>query len=247
MSRSASCYAAENGKASRDERLIYASVVRHLIAFCYALKQRYRQKFDVQEYLPVLLISEWEDLVGAQTPHLVLLSALAMMLRPIKARDTGSGQYLVIWSELHAGVAKLQSIACCLDLVARPLPASYSLLTARFLFVWVATLPIVLLDLMHASCVPLVMLCVSWALYSTEELATLMEAPFGGVSSRGEKIPETLPLDLYCDTIVSELKQQLVINRAIDRRVEGGRWVVKPSDLAGGGSDLDVDASGVDE
>jgi hypothetical protein len=76
-----------------------------------------------------------------------------------------------------------------------------------------------------------VMLLVGWILYSTEELATLMEAPLGGVDSGGVK-PETLSLDFYCDKIVSELKQQAVINRAIDRRVDEGRWVVKPSDLA---------------
>ena len=72
--------------------------------------------------------------MNTPTPHLVVLSSLSMVVRPIRARDTGGGQYLALWSDLHTGIARLQSIACDLDLVATlPLPASYSLLTARFL------------------------------------------------------------------------------------------------------------------
>jgi len=254
MLRTAAAVAGEDGKASRHDRLLYTSILRHVIAFPIALKQRYREQFDMQEYLPFLWPAECEAMIVSSTPHLVLLSSLNTLIRPIRTSDTGSGQNLALWNELSACINQMQKITCSLDLVAElPLPASYSLLTTRFLFVWVATLPIVLLEVMHAACVPLVMLPVAWALYSTEELAALMEAPFGTVCSQGEAKPETLPLDLYCDKIVSELKQQAVINRALERRVEDGQWVVKPKHFTSAATspdrrdarDVDVDAGQV--
>lgn len=231
MARTASSLAGDDGKASRRDRVLYTSILRHLIAFPIALKQRFRGQFNMKEFIEVLATPEREAVVSP-TPHLALLSSLSMLARPIKARDTGSGQFLALWTELSSGIAKLQDVTCSLDLVAQtPLPPSYTLLTSRFLFLWVATLPIVLLDAMNAVGVPFVMLLVAWSLYSTEELAYLMESPFGGISVRGEVQPETLALDLVCDKIVSELKQSAVVNRLVDRRVESGQWVVKAEEL----------------
>ena len=125
-----------------------------------------------------------------------------------------------------------QAQACELDLVAGnvlPPPASYALHTGRFVFLWVSTLPFVLLDgLMSPAAVPFTMLAVAWALYSTEELAQILEEPFG--DEQGIK-PEVLPLDQYVSTIVSDLKRQALVQRAIDRRVANGMWVVRSSDI----------------
>ena len=60
MMRTVSCYAGPDGRQSRGDRLLSGSVLRHLIAFPIALKQRFRRKFDVQEYLPILFMSECE-------------------------------------------------------------------------------------------------------------------------------------------------------------------------------------------
>lgn len=151
----------------------------------------------------------------------------------------------------RGGIGELQEAASNLDLVARlPPPASYLIHTARFVFLWLLTLPLVLVDLMTPSVVPVAMLGVSWALYSTEELARLLEEPFGSESSK--RNPPTVPIDGICASIVSELQQQAIAFRDLDRRVMEGGWVVKPSDVvprtndaapnaAGGVEDVEVD------
>lgn len=176
-------------------------------------------------------------------------------------------------------------------------PASYCVHTARFLALWTATLPLVLIDLFHCAAVPLVTLLVAWwrpevestracaaaaaaactlllldatvltswdwpslhvahrALYSTEELAKLLDEPFGRPGARST--PETVPVEMYCELvrprdptphcrgmrsegarvrgslwqIVSELRQQALITRRLRRRVDEGAWVVTRDDL----------------
>lgn len=246
MLRTAATLVSDDGRASRQDRLLYTSILRHLIAFPIVLKQRYRGAYNAQEFFSVLRFSECQSMLGSPAPHLAVLSSLGMLIRPIKARDTGSGQYLALWTQMSSDIAKLQTTTCNLDLVAElPLPASYSLLTARFLFCWVATLPVVLLEVMHPASVPFVMLLVAWSLYSTEELAALMESPFGTVCRRGEDKLETLPLDLYSDKIVSGLKQQAIINEEINRRVDDGRWVVKRKDLESPNRESSTDGASI--
>ena len=125
----------------------------------------------------------------------------------------------------------------------------------------------VLVDLITPLVIPFVILAVGWALYSTEELAKLLDEPFGraadrgrsgggssstggssvGTSSgdgsggnelvsglggavsgavrrvraevRGQKgAPEAVPVEAYCDRIVSELQQQVAITQLLQRR-----------------------------
>lgn len=132
-------------------------------------------------------------------------------------------------------ISEMQAITCNLDIVINaPLPSSYSLHTSRFLFLWVGTLPFGLVGYMSPYIVPMAVLCVAWALFSTEELAQLMEEPFG--RSDGSK-PETVPLDELCRRIIVELKQALFLQNATDRRVAERQWVIKPEDLI---EDLDL-------
>ena len=79
---------------------------------------------------------------------------------------------------------------------------------------WTATLPLVLVGTMPGAAVPLAVLLVSWALYSTEELAQLMEEPCGN-----PRKPETLPLEQVCEALVMQLKQQVIIQRRLQQRV----------------------------
>ena len=125
-----------------------------------------------------------------------------------------------------------------------PPPPSYSLLVSRFLLLWSATLPLPLtlplttpalalatlalalalsrsatlpfpmLSVLPRWCVPPVMFAVAWALYSTEELAQLMEEPCGN-----PRKPETLPLEQVCEALVMQLKQQVIIQRRLQQRV----------------------------
>lgn len=205
----------------------YTSILRHLIAYPIALKQHLRRERDDKEFWPILWLSEIDAMMNARSPHMVLLASLSMLIRPVKQRDDGSGKDLAIWSQLEGCVTQLQTIACSLEQVVKlPPPQSYSLLTARFVFLWVGTLPLVLVGFMRPYLVPPSMLLVAWALYSTEELAQLMEAPFGNALQ-----PETVPMDMYCAHIVTELQQQAFVQRAIDRRIAERTWVIKPEDL----------------
>ena len=70
-------------------------------------------------------------------------------------------------------------------------------------------------------------------------------------------MPEAVPVEAYCDRIVSELQQQVAITQMLQRRVEGGQWAVTPEDLeptdwrqaaeeAGGAAGSTTDAEAVD-
>ena len=212
----------------------YPSFVRHLVALPISLKQRLRGAPNPTELWAVLARSEADMVMAAPSPHLVLLASLSLIAMPLRSRDDGSGKSLVLWSELERGLGELQSAACQLDLVARlPPPASYSVHTARFLCLWTMTLPLVLVDMMHPFAVPIVTLAVAWALYSTEELAKLLDCPFGtpGDDVDGRSTPETVPVEMYCDQIVRELQQQVGIARTLSRRVTDGESVVSSDDL----------------
>ena len=206
----------------------YASFMRHLIAVPICLKHRLRRTMGSLDLWPLLSRREADAAVGAATPHLVVLATLSLLASQLRAGDDGSGKSLALWSQLEGGISALQAAACNLDLVSRlPPPASYCVHTARFVSLWLATLPIVLVDLMPPLAVPLACIAVAWALYTTEELAKLLDAPFGKAGDTAE----TVPVEMYCDQIVSELQQHVGISKMLNRRVAEGGWTVSVSDL----------------
>lgn len=206
---------------------LYTSILRRLIAYPIALKQHLRRERDEKAYWPILWLSEIDAIMGARAPHLALLAELSLLITPMRVRDDGTGKDLAVWSALESTVSQLQAVAVEMERVVKlPPPSSYSLLTARFVFAYVGTLPFVLVELTRPLLVPPMMLLVAWALYSTEELAQLLEAPFGNALQ-----PATVPMDMYCAHIVNELQQQAFVQRALMRRVADGSWIVKPEDL----------------
>lgn len=155
----------------------YVSFVRHLIALPISLKTRLRGQLpDPTELWAVLQRSEVDAVLASSSPHLVLLASLSLLILPLKSGDDGSGKDLALWGHLERGIGDLQAASCQLELVARlPPPVSYCVHTARFLGLWMLTLPLVLVDLLLPPAVPLATLAVAWAFYSTEELAKLLE------------------------------------------------------------------------
>mmetsp|Transcript_159574 Transcript_159574/g.306343 ORF Transcript_159574/g.306343 Transcript_159574/m.306343 type:complete len:521 (-) Transcript_159574:101-1663(-) len=232
------------GQNDLSDTRLYSSLVRHLISLPIAIKQRVRnQEPDLQEYYessvplqmpagpiadeyfwPVLLPSEAEIVAQSSCPHLVLLSTLSILIQPLKAKDDGYGKSLTLWSQMETQLCELQKAVAALDLVAKlPPPASYMTHTERFILLWVATLPFVLMDMINPFAVPLVIVAVAWALYSTEELAKLLDEPFAQ--------PEAVPVQAYCDLIVSELQEQVKIFRSIQQNIDSGNWAVTPKDF----------------
>ena len=258
---------------ARVDPLMYSAFMRHLIALPISLKQRVRGGVpDPREYFwPILAPGEAAAVVRSSVPHLVLLASLSLLVQPMRSKDDGSGKSLAVWGQCEGALSELQAAAAALDLVARlPPPASYSTHTARIVLLWLATFPFILVDTFAPLLVPFVVLAVAWALYSTEELAKLLDNPFGragfadsvaedvagfegggdggrerrsvslflqrlwggqfGGTGRGG-MPEAVPVEAYCDRIVSELQQQVAITQMLQRRVEGGSWAVTPDDL----------------
>ncbi|CAJ1347169.1 unnamed protein product [Effrenium voratum] len=214
---------------SRDDWEIYSCIVRHLIAFPIALKQHLKRSRDPEEYMKVLEYAEVDDVCRTGRPHTLLLSSLAMLIRPLRNRDDGLGKSLALWSQMDACITQLQTISCNLDLVVQlPLPASYTVHTSRFIRLWMGTLPFVLLGFMRPILVTPTVLLIAWALYSTEELAQIMEEPFGD-DAAGK--PETIKLDVFCRRIIYALKQQVWVQETLDSRVNARNWVVTPEDL----------------
>ena len=214
---------------SRDDWDIYSCIVRHLIAFPIALKQHLKRCRDPEEYMKILEYPEIDDIVRTGRPHTLILSSLSMLIRPLRHRDDGEGKSLALWTQMDNCITQLQSISCNLDLVVQlPLPASYTIHTSRFIRLWIGTLPFVLLGFVTPVFVPVIVLCIAWALYSTEELAQIMEEPFGDELA-GK--PETIKLDVFCRRIIFALKQQVWVQETLDSRVNARNWVVTPEDL----------------
>lgn len=94
---------------SYTDAKVYSTFVRHLIALPIALKQRLRGAWpEPTELLPLLSSAELGDVLRSPTPHLVLLASLSALLRPLRARDDGSGKALALWGELERGLNELQ-------------------------------------------------------------------------------------------------------------------------------------------
>lgn len=222
---------------SRSHWQEYTAIVRFLIAYPIALKQHLQRRRDPSEFRRVLDVKDIKAIINTRHPHMMILSTLSMLIRPMRLRDDGTGKLLALWTRLEGGVDNLQEAASRLNLVSSmPFPISYSVHMARFIFLWVVTLPFALVGVMHPLLVILTMIFVSWALYATEELAQLMEDPFGTANK-----PETIPLEKYSRQIVDEVKEQILVQDILDLRVMSRTWVVKPEDLAG-----DVQAGGMD-
>lgn len=214
---------------SRDDWEIYSCIVRHLIAFPIALKQHLKRSRDPEEYMRVLEYTEIDDLVRTGRPHTLILSSLSMLIRPLRHRDDGEGKSLALWTQMDNCITQLQAISCNLDLIVQlPLPASYTVHTSRFIRLWIGTLPFVLLGFIRPVLVPIIVLLIAWALYSTEELAQIMEEPFGDEIA-GK--PETIKLDVFCRRIIFALKQQVWVQETLDSRVNARSWVITPEDL----------------
>lgn len=213
--------------AAQPSNTLYTSILRHLIAYPIALKQHLRREREEREFWPILWLSEIDAIMSARAPHMVLLAELSLLITPMRVHDDGTGKDLAVWSALESTVSQLQTAAIEMERAVKlPPPTSYALLTARFVFLYVGTLPFVLVSVTRLVLVPPTMLLVAWALYSTEELAQLLETPFGNALQ-----PETVPMDMYCAHIVTELQQQAFVQRALMRRVADGSWIVKPEDL----------------
>lgn len=91
----------------------------------------------------------------------------------------------------------------CERIVKTPVPLSWSRHTSRLLTIWSLTLPLVLVPLEGIMCIPTVAV-ISWAIFSIEEIAHILEDPF--LMQR-----YSLPLDTLCETIENDVLQQLVV------------------------------------
>jgi len=89
----------------------------------------------------------------------------------------------------------------CERIVKTPIPLMWSRHTSRLLSIWTLTLPTILVPLESWFCIPTCAF-LSWAAFSLEEIAHIMEDPF--LEQR-----YCLPLEGFCKTIENDLLTQL--------------------------------------
>lgn len=92
----------------------------------------------------------------------------------------------------------------CERIVKSPVPLSWNRHTSRLLTIYGLSLPLVLVPLQGALCIPTIAI-ISWALYSLEEIGHLLEDPF-------RKEPYSLPLQSMCATIEGDILEQLTVS-----------------------------------
>ena len=71
----------------------------------------------------------------------------------------------------------VDALGACESLLTTPVPLSYSRHTSRFLTIWCATLPVVLVDTLGFITIPAVAF-IGWCLFGIEEIGHLIEQPF---------------------------------------------------------------------
>uniref|UniRef100_A0A7S1XG39 Uncharacterized protein n=1 Tax=Compsopogon caeruleus TaxID=31354 RepID=A0A7S1XG39_9RHOD len=171
---------------------------------------------------PLLPSEEWEQVALSRTNRpAVVVTLLGQQLRFASEecpRGSREEEFLVSLSNsLPSEMFRIQSV--CEMIIKTPVPLSYSHHAARFVAIWIFTLPLVLTPKCGFAVVP-VTTCLGWALYGIKELAATIEQPFDfplrrkGPKRRGrsERCFSKLHLDDFCSLIDSDLEQFRILH-----------------------------------
>ncbi len=169
-------------------------LARLVTAYVVVLKEQLRDNRDlttVRHLVPGRIL---DRLAGVNNPAQVLAGFLSEW---IAGRLAAGRIDSILAARMEALVGVLvDNQGGCEKIRRTPLPFAYAALSKQVLFVYLATLPLVLVPRMHFMA-PLVLMGVSLVLMGIEEAGVEIEDPFG-------LDPNHLPLDQICATIARD-------------------------------------------
>lgn len=166
---------------------------RWTIAFTRALHAHLQDGVEVREHLSgVLSASELELLCGSQ--HRVV-RALALLAEVVRQAPLNPIQQQMMMANVQFFY---DALGMCERIYRTPIPLTYSRHTARFLVIWLLTLPFALWVPFKWATIPICLL-VGMLLLGIDEIGVQIEEPFG-----------VLPLDAICTR--AELDARQILN-----------------------------------
>jgi putative membrane protein len=171
-----------------------AELARLVTAFVLALKQHLRVDKDLSELRPLVPGRLLAEVAAASNPPTVLARAISEWI----ARRLVGGRLDPMQAARMEGLVATLTDAQggCEKILRTPLPFVYAALIKEVLFLYLATLPFVLVERMGFAA-PLVVAGVSLGMLGIEEAGVEIEDPFGTG-------PNHLALDRICDTIARD-------------------------------------------
>eukprot|EP00466_Bigelowiella_natans_P019562 jgi/Bigna1/144459/aug1.87_g19167 len=196
---------------------------RMTIAFPYMLRQhltgngnlKVKDYSDANDVLPFFNEIQLKEIESYFSKPFACLSIMNQILASEQARypderEDGALKLLPERQILQEDVNNLVAqTGACERILGCPVPLSYSRHLSRYLTLWSATLPFVLVPMLNWWSVPAIA-AVCWSLFSIEEIGHMIEEPFAGLP--GDQVQTKRVADVIKRDTVNIFKQQLEID-----------------------------------
>jgi len=193
------------------------------VAFPYMLRQhltgngnlKVKDYTDAKDVLPFFNEFQLKEIESYFSKPFVCLSMMNQILASEQARypderEDGALKLLPEREILQQDVNNLVAqTGACERILGCPVPLSYSRHLSRYLTLWSATLPFVLVPMLNWWSVPTIA-AVCWSLLSIEEIGHMIEEPFAGLP--GDQVQTKRVADVIKRDTVNIYKQQLGID-----------------------------------
>jgi len=168
-------------------------------AFPVVLKNYLRGERDTRRLKALLAENECDALASVKHQPLFVLGRMRMLAQQSAALGVTEKEREM----LLKGCATLgDCVSTCERIYNTPIPLAYSRHTSRFLVLYTATLPLVLVGGIGWATMP-TMLTICWALFGILEIGHMIEEPFTSSGSQGQPL---LPLTEVCRTIRRDVR-----------------------------------------
>ena len=173
-------------------------VVRHIAAYAVTTKRHLRSEKDLDELEGFLPDADLEAIRAAQHRPLKVAEVITSEL-VLARREGGLSDYAAM--TLDGNLTRLiDDLGACERILKTPIPFAYVMHLRRFLFVFLLTLPFVLVEMGWAMVASVAV--ITYALIGIEEIGVQIEDPFGHDLN-------DLPIDEICETIQANLMELL--------------------------------------
>ncbi len=182
---------------SPEDRTEKEAILRLIVSFAVAMKLHLRREAINEELVPFMSSFQYFKLKETNHPPLQIAFWISDYLQHQHERHSLNIYQL---TTLHTMVDELVNIlGGCERILKTPVPLIYSLRFKQLVLVYCLLLPFEIVNDLSWWTV-IVIVCVSFILYSIEEIGSEIEEPFG-------HDPNDLPLDVICQTIMSNIEE----------------------------------------
>lgn len=182
--------------------------VRLAAAFPHLVRSRLRGERDFSDVERLLAPEDAAIIEAAGHPALRVSQLLAEMFR--RAVEAGEMDRFFLLQADRERALLIDHLGACERILKSPLPGVYAIKVRRFLFLFLATLPLVLLE-QAGAWTPAVVLLVAYSLLALDQIGVELENPFS------RRHLSHLPLDDICRTIEENVLETLHDATACDQ------------------------------